>query len=211
MTSKQNNRNWYYFLHDPLNEIVGVMMHVFKMVYTFVITVFMKIICLLQGVKFGKNISFRGFAVISKFPTSRITIGNDCRFNSCSLFNYRGISHSCILQTGTEDAEIRIGNKCGFSGCSIVSDLSVIIEDNVTVGVNAIIGDRDGHSEIYPSVPTAVYIKNNAWIGMNAIVMKGVTIGENAVVGAGAIVTKDVPDNAVVAGVPAKVIKYRNE
>ena len=53
-----------------------------------------------------------------------------------------------------------------------------------------------------------VTIKKNAWIGMNATICPGVTIGENAVVAAGAIVTKDVPDNAVVGGCPAKVIKY---
>lgn len=52
-----------------------------------------------------------------------------------------------------------------------------------------------------------VLIKKNAWIGMNAVITPGVTIGENAVVGAGSVVTKDVPDNCVVAGVPAKVIK----
>lgn len=52
-----------------------------------------------------------------------------------------------------------------------------------------------------------VHIKANAWIGMNVTICPGVTIGKNAVVGAGAVVTKDVPDNAVVAGVPAKVIK----
>lgn len=53
-----------------------------------------------------------------------------------------------------------------------------------------------------------VTIKKNAWIGMNVTICPGVTVGEYAVVGAGAVVTKDVPDYAVVGGVPAKVIKY---
>lgn len=53
-----------------------------------------------------------------------------------------------------------------------------------------------------------VVIKKNAWIGMNATICPGVTIGEYAVVAAGAVVTKDVPPHAVVGGVPAKVIKY---
>ncbi|MCX8105868.1 MAG: N-acetyltransferase [Ignavibacterium album] len=51
------------------------------------------------------------------------------------------------------------------------------------------------------------YVKNGASIGSSATIMCGVTIGENAIVGAGAVVTKDVPPNTVVAGVPAKVIK----
>lgn len=52
-----------------------------------------------------------------------------------------------------------------------------------------------------------VTIKKNAWLGIGVTICPGVTVGENAVVGAGAVVTKDVPDNAVVGGVPAKVIK----
>ena len=55
-----------------------------------------------------------------------------------------------------------------------------------------------------------VHIKRNVWIGVNVTILPGVTIGENAVVGAGAVVTKDVPDNAVVVGNPARVIRYLN-
>ena len=55
-----------------------------------------------------------------------------------------------------------------------------------------------------------VTVKKNAWLGMNVTICPGVTIGEYAVVAAGAVVTKDVPDYAVVGGVPAKVIKYLN-
>lgn len=52
-----------------------------------------------------------------------------------------------------------------------------------------------------------IHIKRNAWIGANATVTQGVTIGENAVIAAGAVVTQDVPDNKVVGGIPAKIIK----
>lgn len=52
-----------------------------------------------------------------------------------------------------------------------------------------------------------IHIKKNAWIGANATIMQGVTIGENAIVAAGAVVTKDVPDHTAVGGVPAKIIK----
>lgn len=52
-----------------------------------------------------------------------------------------------------------------------------------------------------------VIIKDNAWIGMSAIILKGVTVGEGAIVAAGSVVTKDVPPHTIVAGVPARVIK----
>lgn len=52
-------------------------------------------------------------------------------------------------------------------------------------------------------------IGNDVWIGMRSVIMPDVNIGNGAVVGAGAVVTKDVPDNAIVGGIPARVIKYR--
>jgi acetyltransferase-like isoleucine patch superfamily enzyme len=53
----------------------------------------------------------------------------------------------------------------------------------------------------------SIHIKRGAWIGAQATILQGVTIGENAVVAAGAVVTKDVPANTVVGGIPAKIIK----
>lgn len=55
-----------------------------------------------------------------------------------------------------------------------------------------------------------VVIGNDVWIGMRVIMMPGVKVGDGAVIGAGSVVTKDVPDFAIVGGVPAKVIRYRN-
>lgn len=73
--------------------------------------------------------------------------------------------------------------------------------------VNTIFTDLISPVERQSLMPGKVHIKQNAWIGAGATILPGISIGENAVVAAGAVVTKDVPANTVVAGIPAKVIK----
>jgi acetyltransferase-like isoleucine patch superfamily enzyme len=93
--------------------------------------------------------------------------------------------------------------------------LSITIEDDVLIGscVHFYVGNHrfdDPNVPIYYQGHTAskpILVKSGAWIGANVTILPGVTIGNNAVVGAGSIVTKNVPDYAVVGGNPAKVIK----
>ncbi len=164
----------------------------------------------LKGCRINGWVRFIGKPIIERYPNSTIKIGENCRFSSKSYTNYRGINHPCILNTGKEGAEIIIGNHCGFSGVSIVSDTSVVIGNNVTVGANVIIGDRDDHSDIYFSVSKPVKIEDGVWIGMNSIVLKGVCIGKGSIIGAGSVVTKNIPAKCIAAGVPCKVIKFLN-
>ena len=86
----------------------------------------------------------------------------------------------------------------------------IIIEDNVLIAPKVSLLS-EGHS-IEPEqrqtlVPGKIHIKKNAWIGSNATVLAGVTIGENSIVAAGSVVSKDVPDNVIVGGIPAKIIR----
>ena len=97
-------------------------------------------------------------------------------------------------------------------GATILSPGIVEIEDNVLIAPEVKISTvnhdlQDRHNLFHFGKVT---IKENAWICMGAIICPGVTIGKNAVVAAGAVVTKDVPDNMVVAGSPAKIIKEIN-
>lgn len=96
--------------------------------------------------------------------------------------------------------------------CSFLDIGGITIEDDVQIGPRVNITSEN--HPLDPAnrktlIPKSVSIKRNAWIGAGATLLPGVTIGENAVVAAGAVVTKDVPSNAVVAGVPARIIKNK--
>lgn len=94
--------------------------------------------------------------------------------------------------------------------CSFLDLGGITIEDGVMIGprVNIVSESHPlGPAERQALVLNRVLIKRNAWIGAAATILPGVTIGENSVVAAGAVVSKDVPDNTVVGGVPARVIK----
>ena len=106
---------------------------------------------------------------------------------------------------------IRIGRNVFINhGCSFLDLGGITIEDDVLIGPNVQL-----ITENHPVKPSerkaldlkAILIKKNVWLGAGTIILPGVTVGENSVVAAGAVVTKDVPDNTVVAGIPAKIIK----
>lgn len=116
-------------------------------------------------------------------------IGDDC--NICS--------HSFI------ENDVVIGNRVTVK-CGVRIWDGVTIEDDVFIGPNVTFtNDKFPRSRDYKE-PAKTLVKRNASIGANAAILSGIEIGENAMVAAGAVVTKDVPANAVVAGNPAKVI-----
>jgi acetyltransferase-like isoleucine patch superfamily enzyme len=90
----------------------------------------------------------------------------------------------------------------------------IVIEDNVTISPKAsiIVGglDYEGEEPPYRHHTADIRLCRGAWIGSHAVVLGGVTVGERAVVGAGAVVTRDVPPGTVVGGVPAKPIKAKS-
>lgn len=94
--------------------------------------------------------------------------------------------------------------------CTFMSIGGIAIEDNVLIGpkVNIITADHSTNPDERDSIVVApIRIKKNVWIGANATILKGVTIGVNSIVAAGSVVTTDIPDNCIFGGVPAKHIK----
>src|SRR6187397_3191923 len=94
--------------------------------------------------------------------------------------------------------------------CVFLDFGGITIEDNVLIAPKVSLLS-EGHpvspNERQSLVPGHIHIRKNAWIGAGATILPGVTIGENSVVAAGAVVSKDVPDNSVVGGIPAKFLK----
>jgi acetyltransferase-like isoleucine patch superfamily enzyme len=110
-----------------------------------------------------------------------------------------------------DGATLSIGSGYINSDARIQCFSSITIGRDVAIAEQVIIRDSDSHQLKSPageSVSTApICIADHVWIGMRAVILKGVTIGDGAVIAAGAVVTRDVPDRALVAGVPAKVIR----
>lgn len=152
-----------------------------------------------------------------------VSIGSDS-FLTCNIFIENNIG------------KVKIGNRTYIGSSSIICAHKIVIGDDVLISWGCTIVDNNAHSLIstqrsndvamakrnYENKEThsnlnkdwsvvdskPIIIKDKAWIGFNSIILKGVTIGEGAVVAAGSVVTKDVPDYAIVAGNPAMVIKY---
>lgn len=106
---------------------------------------------------------------------------------------------------------VRIGKNVFINfNCTLLDLGGITIEDGVMLAPNVNLL-TEGHPldplQRHYLVAQPILIKKNAWIGANATILSGVTIGEYAVVAAGAVVTDDVPDNVVVGGIPAKIIK----
>lgn len=96
------------------------------------------------------------------------------------------------------------------SGCKFQDQGGIIIGDDCLIGHNAVLAtlnhdyDPTKRKDMHPA---PIVIGNNVWLGANVTVLPGITIGDNAVVAAGAVVTKDIPENTIVGGVPARVIR----
>lgn len=107
---------------------------------------------------------------------------------------------------------INIGKNVFINSCCCFQDQGgITINDGVLIGHNAVFATLDhdfNPQERQSMMPKPIVICKNVWIGANVTVLGGVTIGENAIVAAGAVVTKDVPANSIVAGVPAKFVKW---
>lgn len=169
-------------------------------------------------IKYRGKVRFNGFTVFYQFPDSLIDIdsGGNITINSHPLSNLVGLSQRMII-VARYGGKIKIGSGCGFSGSTIYAMDSIEIGKNVIIGGNCKIIDNDFHpiqagKRIHQNPDdikrAPIKIGDGCFIGTNAIILKGTTLGKNCVVGAGSVVCGFWPDNSVIAGNPAKNINY---
>lgn len=155
-------------------------------------------------VTIGRNMGIRGPFVVR--GPGRVTVGDYVMFDTATGRPNR-------LQTFDPAAAVTIGNHCYLNGVELACARAVTIGDGAIIA-ECLMMDTDFHSvepnrhEASAPVKAApITIGRNVWIANKTILLRGVTIGDNSVVGAGSVVTRDVPPNVVVAGNPARVVR----
>ena len=177
----------------------------------------------MKGVEYGKN--FKVFNKIYLIGKGAIKIGNDFMFTSGDCIN--PISRNLRGCIYTEPhSKITIGDRVGISSSSFWISKELTIGNDVKIGADTLVIDTDSHQIDYrlrKMIPhnseeikylksriqsKTITIEDDVWIGAKCIILKGVTIGARSIVGAGSVVTKDIPSDCIAAGNPCKVIKH---
>lgn len=178
----------------------------------------------LNGVCFGQKCALYNSIQIDKSYNSTIKLGDNVTITSGIGINPLSRNIKAYIRT-EKNASIKIGNNSGLSSCCLWSQNAICIGDNVNIGAGTAIIDTDRHTldwrvriskdlmngEHVDQVlckTAPIFIGNNVLVGAYCIILKGVTIGDRAIIGAGSIVTHDIPADSIAAGNPCKVLKH---
>jgi acetyltransferase-like isoleucine patch superfamily enzyme len=162
--------------------------------------------------RFRRRLRTDGMAFVG--PGVKFEIGRDA---VVELGRWSWIGHGCKIRA--HEGEVRIGAKSVLG-----QECTISAYQHVSIGRECVIADRVmlidfDHGVVEVERPIRlqgiykrdVRVGNNVWIGYGACILRGVTVGDNAIIGTNSVVTRDVPANAVVGGVPARVIRMRDE
>jgi acetyltransferase-like isoleucine patch superfamily enzyme len=160
--------------------------------------------------RLGRRLLLDGFAFVG--PGCSLELGTEA---TLELGRWSWVGHGCKIRV--HEGNVSIGAKTVLG-----QECTISAFQHVSIGRECVVADRvmlidfdHGMVEVERPIRLQgiykrdVRVGNNVWIGYGACILRGVTVGDNAVIGTGAVVTRDVPANAVVGGVPARVIRMR--
>ena len=164
-------------------------------------------LCLVTGRKniyTGMNVRFERGAIVSAGENGKVILhDNVCICRSATIEALGG-----VVEIGRNSC---VGDLCSLYGCAGLSiGNDVLMASGVRIVASSHTFDRlDVPIRCQPQSGKGIVIGNDVWIGFNVVILDGVHIGHGAVIGAGAVVTRDIPDYAIAAGVPARVLRSR--
>ena len=169
------------------------------------------------GVRVGPGIQLHGLPIVSGCDLGVISVGARCSLVSEARSTALGVRSPVILRLLASGAVLTVGEDCGLSGTVICAAKSVVIGARCLIGADVMIFDTDFHNPEpanrryaapdWERISAPVTIGDDVFIGTRSTVMKGVTIGSGSIIAAGSVVTRDIPENSVAAGVPALVLR----
>lgn len=169
-----------------------------------------------DGVVLGNNVQFLDTPIIDVGNGGRLEIGEDVMIDSDRRAYHSSMHSPTKLVAKTPGAIILIGSKSRIHGTCIHARSSVRIGRQCLIAANCHIVDSNGHEKLldHPAgrldsidQPLPIVIGDSVWIGMNCVILPGVSIGDGAVIGTGSVVTRDIPAGCFAAGVPAEVLE----
>jgi acetyltransferase-like isoleucine patch superfamily enzyme len=174
---------------------------------------------------YGNSVSFSSFKTtgipfVMVARGGKFNIGKNFSMNNGISGNPIGCYDRCSFFVD-RDAKLNIGDYVGMSQAALICHYQITIGNHVKIGGGVKIYDTDFHSldakvragkdDLKYKAKAPVVICDNVFIGAHSIVLKGVTIGENSIIGSGSVVTKSIPANQIWAGNPAKIIRNISE
>ena len=174
------------------------------------------ILCMLSSnVRIGKrSIVYYKASIVNLSCVGGVVIGNKCKIGCSPTRYHAGMPFYTRLLVDGQNSTITIGDNCRINGASIHASSNIEIGNNCVIASGVSIIDSNGH-EVYSKdrtvgrdKPQPVNIGNNVWIGLNSVILKGTSIGDNCVVSVGSVVKGFFPKDSLIAGNPAVVVKH---
>jgi acetyltransferase-like isoleucine patch superfamily enzyme len=167
----------------------------------------------LQGVQLGKGATAQGRANIQCLA-GEIILGDGVILRSRDFGYHTQITAPTKLLTDLPDARIEIGDRCRLNGTTIHAKSTVTLGTDCYTAAGTVIVDSSGHALDAAQRaagkrdrPAPITIGHRVWTGQSVLIFKGVTIGDDVIIGAGSVVTADLPAGTICGGQPAQVLQ----